>query len=455
VAWSRLFPQFPGNSVRRQHEAKGRGIGLVSPIYLACHGHTNIIFFWNTKVTGLLVESNRVVGVATGGFENNLQLVREYWPQYLPKGIGSSGMLLGSGINSMGSGLTVATKAGAALTNLDHQLFYTTGLVDPRDPTFQRGNNSFNLQSIWVNAQGRRFVREFGKMPDPKSTLPSVLKQTPPTYWSIFGAKSRPAFFVSGTGWDDTNTVEREIFANPHMARWVKSARTLEELAQLAGLPLATLVDSVQRWNQLVGRGEDADFHRFGPGDPTRPPAIDKPPFFAVQFFPLTRKSMGGVAVDMRCRVLDRQGQPIPGLYAIGELAGVGGINGKAALEGTMLGPSILMGRVAARAVAQEANSGNQWAAGDGDDQKTAAFQVKPEPPDAETLKSWREVLRQLVANDEPGRSHFRKVHAVVLDRAYECGQCHTEKVPLASSSESLDRRSLTQACQTCHGARE
>ena len=45
---------------------------------------------------------------------------------------------------------------------------------------------------------------------------------------------------------------------------------------------------------------------------------------------------MGGVAVDLSCRVLDRRGQPIPNLYAVGELAGVGGINGRAALEGTM-----------------------------------------------------------------------------------------------------------------------
>src|SRR5205823_1338344 len=116
---------------------------------------------------------------------------------------------------------------------------------------------------------------EFDQMPDPKATLPAVLKQSPPTYWSVFDATGRPAFFVSGTGWDDTNTVESEIFANPHMAPWVKSARTLEELAQLAGMPPTALVESVHRWNQMVARGEDTDFHRFGPGDTLRLSAID------------------------------------------------------------------------------------------------------------------------------------------------------------------------------------
>jgi succinate dehydrogenase/fumarate reductase flavoprotein subunit len=246
VEWAGLRKQFPGNSVRRQHEARGRGIGLVTPIYLACLEHTNITFLWNTKATGLRMASNRIVGVdatnlrtgdkvalrapnvilATGGFESSLQLVREFWPQSLPAGISSSGILLGSGINSVGTGLTIAQNAGAALTNLDHQLFYATGLVHPRDPSFRRGLNSFNLQAIWINAQGRRFVREFEQMPNHKAAVPVMLKQTPPTYWSIFDSKSRPKFFVSGSGWDNPDTVEHEIFANPQMARWVKSART-------------------------------------------------------------------------------------------------------------------------------------------------------------------------------------------------------------------------------------
>jgi hypothetical protein len=56
VGWSRLFPRLPGNSVQRQHEAKGRGVGLVSPIYRECLRWTNIHFVWNTKVTALLIE---------------------------------------------------------------------------------------------------------------------------------------------------------------------------------------------------------------------------------------------------------------------------------------------------------------------------------------------------------------------------------------------------------------
>jgi uncharacterized protein len=49
--------------------------------------------------------------------------------------------------------------------------------------------------------------------------------------------------------------------------------------------------------------------------------------------------------------VLRTSGEPVPGLFAAGEVAGIAGghINGQAALEGTMLGPSLVSGRVAGR----------------------------------------------------------------------------------------------------------
>src|SRR5262249_26678569 len=148
--------------------------------------------------------------------------------------------------------------------------------------------------------------------PDPKTQMPAVLHQTPPTYWAIFDAVSRPDFFVSGSDWNDTNLVQREIFANPNLANWVKQADSLEALAKAAGLPATTLSQTVSRWNHLIARGADTDFHRFEISSTERPTKIERPPFYAVQFFPLARKSMGGVAVDLSCRVLDQQRRPIP-----------------------------------------------------------------------------------------------------------------------------------------------
>jgi predicted oxidoreductase len=464
-----LYPQIiPGNSVRRQHVAKGRGVGLVGPIYRECLRYPNLDFVWNTKVTGLIIESGRVVGVngvhqrsaqkkefragfvvlATGGFESNLELVRAYWPHYFPGLTSNTRVLLGSGINSQGTGLDLAGSAGGALARLDHQLFYSTGLVDPRDAAGRRGLHAFNRDAVWVNSQGKRFV--WDGAPDPKTQMPAVLHQAPPTYWAIFDAGSRPQLFVSGSDFDDTNVVQREIFSNPKLTNWVKQADTVEALAQAAGLPVTAVAGTVKRWNELVDRGKDDDFHRFDATSMERPRKIEKPPFFALQFFPLARKSLGGVAVDLSCRVLDRQGRSIPGLYAVGELAGVGGINGKAALEGTMLGPSILMGRVAAEDIAGKLPHLLNPSPRKAEPEQTT--EVGSHGTDPETLRAWRDVMGQLIASPRPGYFHFEKVHAVVLARSYDCSRCHYATSPLALTEDQLDRRTLIQACPVCHG---
>jgi predicted oxidoreductase len=76
-------------------------------------------------------------------------------------------------------------------------------------------------------------------------------------------------------------------------------------------------------------------------------------PLIAVREFIISRKSLGGIQTDLQSRVLDASGQPIPGLYAVGEAAGFGGggVHGLRALEGTFLGGCILSGRIAAASI--------------------------------------------------------------------------------------------------------
>jgi len=75
----------------------------------------------------------------------------------------------------------------------------------------------------------------------------------------------------------------------------------------------------------------------------------------------MARKNFGGIKTDIKCRILDKHFEPIQGIFAAGEAAGMAGghINGAAALEGTMLGPSIFSGRVAGGWAASEAGYGD------------------------------------------------------------------------------------------------
>jgi predicted oxidoreductase len=77
-------------------------------------------------------------------------------------------------------------------------------------------------------------------------------------------------------------------------------------------------------------------------------------PLIAVRLRILTRKTLGGLHTDLQARALDGDGNPVPGLFAAGEVAGFGGggMHGYRALEGTFLGGCLFSGRVAGRAAA-------------------------------------------------------------------------------------------------------
>lgn len=103
-------------------------------------------------------------------------------------------------------------------TKMDHQWNYAIGLPDPRDLSGRHGLASFNPASIWVNAQGKRFVNEFAGA---KESLPALLAQQGATFWSIFDHAGKWSFSVTLSGWDDFQQIERLIFSNSEL---VKSA---------------------------------------------------------------------------------------------------------------------------------------------------------------------------------------------------------------------------------------
>jgi succinate dehydrogenase/fumarate reductase flavoprotein subunit len=208
----------------------------------------------------------------------------------------------------------------------------------------------------------------------------------------------------------------------------------------------------VQRFNRFVDQGEDTDCGRFGPGvTGAAPPPIRMPPYYAIQLFPMTRQSMGGIRVDHDTRVLAREdGRPLPGLFAAGEVTGVAGINGSFGGSGGFLGPSLLMGRVAGRNAAALALDGGaarndapaapvptRMAAGNGD------------PPSASIgstgqLTAWLEQQR-------PGFWHFRVSHALVLERDGRCATCHRDSWSPGPANGQAQRLIQLESCTRCH----
>ena len=322
------------------------------------------------------------------------------WTPALPR---PDRLLIGSAISATGSGHDMAVEAGAALSRIDRHYIYIDGLADPRDSQRVHALTGGNGRAIWVNAQGRRFTNENGF---DKTILVDLLNQEPSTYWAIFDETARENFNVRGATWVQTPMESHPILDNPDAAH---KAPTLEALAKMANVPADALVATVGRFNEMVDRGEDTDFRRFRAG--ARPPGkIEKPPFYAVQFFPMTRKNMGGVAIDMQARVLNRDGRVVPGLYASGELTGSVGINGSHGMDGMFLGPAIVTGRLAGRAIA--ATTGAEGRA-------TAS----PAPMEgAASQAAWNpgmtaEALKPLLATARDGYWHFEVSHKTVVER--------------------------------------
>lgn len=452
----------PGNSVPRMHIVKNLGVGLVTPIFREIQKYPNVKFQFNTKITELIKKDGMIVGakgknirknrqhrflakqtiVATGGFQSNLDRVIENWREDLPK---PKNILAGSGPRSQGNGLDFVSKVGGDLSRLDHQWNYTNGILDPRHKDKNRGLSVMNHGSIWLNLDGQRFVNECLSA---KHTLPEVLKQKDHVYWMIFDADRKEKTFVSGSGWT-RERINRIVFGD---SQTVISAATLEELSKKIGLDSSKVVASVNRYNSLLEQGEDKDFKRFGKkyeikwSGCTRPPKVKKGPFYAMKMHILSRKSMGGIVINTKAEVLDKQSQVIDGLYAVGEASGLAGINGKHGLEGTFLGPSIITGRVAARTAVAKLDSLKEPTRINTDD----LFRVDPKTENSTCLNCHN--LDKELKEEKWGYTHFKYVHTEVKSSNLQCVSCHKSVNPTDLKQHSFNYTELSKACYTCHG---
>lgn len=146
---------------------------------------------------------------------------------------------------------------------------------------------------------------------------------------------------------------------------YLMEAPTLVDLAAKIGVPADNLAATVERFNHYAVNGEDPDFGRgesaydkyWGDDDcPWPNPSLgplQSGPFYAMEVVNGAFGSNGGVATDGLARVLDVDGEPIPGLFAAGnttENAYAAGYPG----AGATLGPIMTMGYLAGRTIAGE-----------------------------------------------------------------------------------------------------
>jgi predicted oxidoreductase len=371
VSWADLKPQ-EGNSVLRWTRSERNGLGLMTHLVESfCRKGGEII--GETEITGLRIEGGRVTGlegrnartgepiaveskavvVATGGFNSNLDMVLEFYPA-----LRNDKVLVGSGPGSTGSGHTLVRQAGGYLTHMDHIWFYVYATPDYRDPAQRRGLVFRMVPGyIWVNQQGRRFHNE--ALSGGNTATPALMAQTPRHAWAIMDAPMTATMEIADPYYRNGDKVAREkVMELLDNSPFIRKADTFAALARSMQVDVPEFLATAGRYNKACEQQLETEPEFGKPLKGSK--AFDTPPYYAVQMFPLARKNFGGVKTDLKCRVLDKQFAPISGLYAAGEVAGMAGghINGRAGLEGTMLGPSVFSGRVAGGWAAQAAGYG-------------------------------------------------------------------------------------------------
>lgn len=449
-----------GNTVARFHYPRGGIVTLVQALDREIHRLGGVEFVMNSDVTELVFEGSRVTGVkvrnyrtgtkrtiysknvliATGGFQNNMELVRRFWPS---KSAAPKRILLGAGLEATGSGILLARSAGASVTNMDRQWNYVPGIQLPDDPTATRGVYVEFPGPIWVNTHGERFINEGAE----KSIRLNALSSQPQsTGWMIFDSTLLNSINLVHPVFNTEPTKSSILNRSGVLQR----AESLGELAIKTGIPAEELIKSVASYNEGFITGRDSFGRRLPVGSPasssTRP--LKTPPFFALQIYPITRKSMGGIQVDSDCRVVTESKSVVPGLYACGEATGLGGLNGKQSLEGTFVGAAILMGRSAARSIKGVTSVATE--------RVPDAYFEKKRPPsspntslDAACIKCHD--VPDLTSVSRPGYRHFELSHRIVLERELSCQMCHVELSPYKKHAHKIEKISQSESCNICH----
>ena len=101
---------------------------------------------------------------------------------------------------------------------------------------------------------------------------------------------------------------------------WMFSADTIEELAELIDVDAERLAGTLEKWNGYFDAEEpkDAEYLR----DLSGCQRFDTAPFYAVKTNSSFLVTVSGLIIDPESRVLDKNEQPIPGLFATGNTSG-------------------------------------------------------------------------------------------------------------------------------------
>jgi fumarate reductase flavoprotein subunit len=323
-----------------------------------------------TKDEEIVIKAKTVI-VTTGGYGNNREMLRQYYPHY------KETMTYDGPRSNTGDGIPLAAEAGAALAGLGSMNLHGPSslpqsgadLLAIDDALDVRGNPlkvaimamCLEPDTIWVNKKGKRYVNEcfllqffaYGHI---------VARQPEGISYTIYDSallrekESAGIHYQEAPGWSPPDTwichiplpgLEREM-RKPHDV--IKIADTWDELADWMEVDRAALKATVDEYNVGCDQAHDPIYGK----DRKYLKPLRTPPFYAIVGQAHICDTMGGIKIDEKMQVLDMQDAPIPGLYAAGVTTG--GWEAETYdyhLTGHLVGFALNSGRIAAESAVE------------------------------------------------------------------------------------------------------
>lgn len=309
-------------------------------------------FDYNTKMVKLERKNGRVTGciatnkdgkyvryvaskgtvVATGGYSLNYKMLEALQPWTL-RVIGRNRSVPGA----HGDGIRACLWVGAKMDDIHSAMKFDRCALRPNQKNGPETAKSGDVGMFWmasqpwlkVNADGHRFINESGTY---EAILHADEYQKGHCHYTLFDSNwtkyvqqfkmhgcSRLVPFENGA---DPN-IPWQVFQQKYFPvllekGFLMKADTIEELAKKLLLPPEELVKTVKRYNQLCKDGNDVDYGK----EPFRLSPLDKPPFYGAKNTGDILCTMDGIQIDTNMNAIDTEGNPIPGLYVIGNDSG-------------------------------------------------------------------------------------------------------------------------------------
>lgn len=339
---------FGGHSVKRSLIPAGHSGNEIISKYLAKCEQLHIEVLTEANVTELLSENEKIIGVkaetpkhflkisaksvviATGGFGANDEMTYQYDNEIDDK------ILSTNAPGATGDGILMAEKVNANTVDMNQIQLYPVCDIETGKLLYV-GDTRLVGGALLVNKDGHRFVEEL----DTRRAISLAIKnQVDSVGYLIWDEKSS----------EETGT----IHSHPEEAKslydrgLLVKADTLEELAQHFEIHPESLKETIENFNQNSKNNQDPEFNLRMLGW-----TIEEPPFYMLKTAPAVHHTMGGLEINTKAQVMNKNAQPIEGLYAAGEVTG--GIHGSNRLGSVAMTDITVFGRIAGEEAAKYA----------------------------------------------------------------------------------------------------